>query len=159
MDRGAWRAIVHRVTKSQTWLKRLSMHHACGYIYSPETVACRVFYLRWGSLWPLWKQPPWLKLFLAALLRHLARVPLWAAVWAPLLPRPSPCKDVSCWRPGGGVLLLPRSPAPVQALLCWFRGGLSQPAEEKSPSLGFCTPNPQPQSTSVLYSRYSKIMV
>ena len=26
MDRGAWRAIVHRVTKSQTQLKRLSMH-------------------------------------------------------------------------------------------------------------------------------------
>ena len=26
MDRGAWRATVHRVGKSQTWLKRLSMH-------------------------------------------------------------------------------------------------------------------------------------
>ena len=26
MDRGAWRAILCRVTKSQTWLKRLSMH-------------------------------------------------------------------------------------------------------------------------------------
>ena len=26
MDRGAWRATVHGVTKSQTWLKRLSMH-------------------------------------------------------------------------------------------------------------------------------------
>ena len=25
-DRGAWQAIVHRVTESQTWLKRLSMH-------------------------------------------------------------------------------------------------------------------------------------
>ena len=25
MDRGAWRAVVHRVTKSQTGLKRLSM--------------------------------------------------------------------------------------------------------------------------------------
>ena len=25
-DRGAWRAIVHGVTKSRTWLKRLSMH-------------------------------------------------------------------------------------------------------------------------------------
>jgi len=24
MDRGAWRATVHRVTKSQTWLKQLS---------------------------------------------------------------------------------------------------------------------------------------
>ena len=29
MDRGAWRATVHRVTKSQTWLKQLSMQHAC----------------------------------------------------------------------------------------------------------------------------------
>ena len=26
MDRGAWRATVHGVAKSQTWLKRLSMH-------------------------------------------------------------------------------------------------------------------------------------
>ena len=26
MDRGAWRAMVHRVTKSQTWLKWLSVH-------------------------------------------------------------------------------------------------------------------------------------
>ena len=29
MDRGAWRATVHRVTKSWTWLERLSMQHAC----------------------------------------------------------------------------------------------------------------------------------
>ena len=26
MDRGVWKTIVHRVTKSLTWLKRLSMH-------------------------------------------------------------------------------------------------------------------------------------
>ena len=26
MDRGTWRATVHRITKSQTWLKWLSMH-------------------------------------------------------------------------------------------------------------------------------------
>ena len=26
MDRGAWQATVHRVTKSQTWLKQLSIH-------------------------------------------------------------------------------------------------------------------------------------
>ena len=26
MDRGAWQATVHRVTKSQTWLKLLSTH-------------------------------------------------------------------------------------------------------------------------------------
>ena len=32
MDRGAWQAMVHRITKSQTGLKRLSMHvymHTC----------------------------------------------------------------------------------------------------------------------------------
>ena len=34
MDRGAWRATVHRVTKSQTQLKRLSMHvYLYYYIY------------------------------------------------------------------------------------------------------------------------------
>ena len=27
MDRGAWRATVHGVTKSQTWLKQLGRHH------------------------------------------------------------------------------------------------------------------------------------
>ena len=26
MDRGAWQAMVHRVTKSQTWLKQLNIH-------------------------------------------------------------------------------------------------------------------------------------
>ena len=29
MDRGGWWATVHRITKSQTKLKRLSMQHAC----------------------------------------------------------------------------------------------------------------------------------
>ena len=32
VDRGAWEAMVHRITKSQTGLKRLSMHaymHTC----------------------------------------------------------------------------------------------------------------------------------
>ena len=29
MDRGAWRATVHRVTKSMAWLKQLSMHAVC----------------------------------------------------------------------------------------------------------------------------------
>ena len=36
-DRGAWWATVHRVTKSQTWLKRLSTHiHAPGTYYMPD---------------------------------------------------------------------------------------------------------------------------
>ena len=30
MDKGAWWATVHRVTESQTWLKRLSMHTHLG---------------------------------------------------------------------------------------------------------------------------------
>ena len=29
MDKGAWKATVHRVTKSRTWLKQLSMHAVC----------------------------------------------------------------------------------------------------------------------------------
>ena len=29
VDRGAWQAKAHRVTKSQTWLKRLSAHACC----------------------------------------------------------------------------------------------------------------------------------
>ena len=33
MDRGVWRATVHRVSKSQTWLKRLSMHACELYVY------------------------------------------------------------------------------------------------------------------------------
>ena len=35
MDRGTWRATVHRLTKNQMQLKRLSMHtrhHGCGYV-------------------------------------------------------------------------------------------------------------------------------
>ena len=33
MDRGAWRAIVHRVTQSQTQLKRLSRHAIFSYLF------------------------------------------------------------------------------------------------------------------------------
>ena len=36
MDRGAWRAIVHRIAQSQTQLKRLSMHtHMLNYKMRP----------------------------------------------------------------------------------------------------------------------------
>ena len=34
MDRGAWRAAVHRVAKSQTWLKQLSMHTCMHTVFS-----------------------------------------------------------------------------------------------------------------------------
>ena len=39
MDRGAWQAKVHGVTKSQTWLKQLSTHakkHTCESFYSQD---------------------------------------------------------------------------------------------------------------------------
>ena len=39
MDRGAWQATVHRVTKSRTWLKRLSTHTAIKYPLRWETCA------------------------------------------------------------------------------------------------------------------------
>ena len=43
MDRRAWWAIVHRVTKSQTRLKQLSVHtHTHTYIYIKETKFCRL---------------------------------------------------------------------------------------------------------------------
>ena len=32
MDRGAWQSMVHRVAKSQTWVKQLNMH-TCGYTH------------------------------------------------------------------------------------------------------------------------------
>ena len=44
MDRGAWQATVHRVIKSQTWLKRLSTHlkrmdnHNTGMPQLPESI-------------------------------------------------------------------------------------------------------------------------
>ena len=43
MDRGAWRATVHRAAKSQTQLKQLSMH-ACSHPYmtTGKTIALRI---------------------------------------------------------------------------------------------------------------------
>ena len=67
MDRGAWRATVHRVTKSQTQLKQLSMHaHIHQYLeikyhstvqYSSDAQSC-------PTLMTLWTDPakllcPW----------------------------------------------------------------------------------------------------
>ena len=46
MDRGAWRATIHGVTKSQTWLKQLSMH--------PRTMS---YLSRAQKLPPLWVWP------------------------------------------------------------------------------------------------------
>ena len=36
MDRGAWQATVHGFSKSQTWLKQLSIH-ACTHVFVPST--------------------------------------------------------------------------------------------------------------------------
>ena len=44
MNRGAWWATVHRVTKSQTWLKHLSMH-TCSYPQSLEICISNMFQL------------------------------------------------------------------------------------------------------------------
>ena len=44
MDRGAWQATVHRVTKSWTWLKWLRMH-TCTYIRSYFLQTCTHLYL------------------------------------------------------------------------------------------------------------------
>ena len=38
LDRGIWWATVHRVTKSQTWLKQLSMHILCWMVISPKEI-------------------------------------------------------------------------------------------------------------------------
>ena len=36
MDREAWRAVIHGVAKSQTWLKQLSMHKHYCYAWTTE---------------------------------------------------------------------------------------------------------------------------
>ena len=40
MDRGSWQATVHRVAKSQTWLKWLSVHHSSWTLPFPQASAC-----------------------------------------------------------------------------------------------------------------------
>ena len=42
MDRGAWQATVHGVTKSQTWLKQLSTHIRAQILYNVLPVLCLV---------------------------------------------------------------------------------------------------------------------
>ena len=53
MDRGAWWATVHRVTKSQTWLKWLSMQHAYLGVKMETSgrVHANLYYLGMGILW------------------------------------------------------------------------------------------------------------
>ena len=51
MDKGAWGAIVHRVTKSQTWLKRLSIH-ACIFTYMKNDACSTLLFVtanNWNS--------------------------------------------------------------------------------------------------------------
>ena len=48
MDREAWWATVHRVAKSQTQLKQLSMHTLCCIFEScQESTNCGKFFKRW----------------------------------------------------------------------------------------------------------------
>ena len=65
MDRGAWRAIAHRVTKSQTWLKRLSTH-TLSYLeasFWPSVLNVDALLLstasRTGAIMPLWEALQW----------------------------------------------------------------------------------------------------
>ena len=58
MDRGAWQATVHRVTKSWTWLRRLSMHTHRGLVGS-NSVSIYTWVVQFSSvaqscptLWP-----------------------------------------------------------------------------------------------------------
>ena len=56
MDRGVWWAMVHKVSKSQTWLKQLSKH-ACTH-KSPRKHLLHG-YLNTGCLFPTSLKPPW----------------------------------------------------------------------------------------------------
>ena len=53
MDRGAWRATVHKVAQSQIWLKRFGTHSACE-ILKPGTLRRSAVGQREGcrSQWP-----------------------------------------------------------------------------------------------------------
>ena len=46
MDRGAWQATVHRVARSQTWLKQLSMH---AHVESDSQLGMIQLGVIWGS--------------------------------------------------------------------------------------------------------------
>ena len=55
MDRGAWQATVHRVSKSRTGLKRLSMHagrHCCHWVFGNEQEKPPAFH---GGMMEHWK--------------------------------------------------------------------------------------------------------
>ena len=61
MDREVWQTIVHRVTKSQTWLKLLSMHtcmclvqvHVCPYSWIPLSLGpCHPLPSLWCQMTP-----------------------------------------------------------------------------------------------------------
>ena len=48
MDKGAWQALVQRVTKSQTWLSRCARMHSC-YSVSTDTPYCSPYYWLGGG--------------------------------------------------------------------------------------------------------------
>ena len=55
-DRGAWWAIVHRVTKSWTWLKELSHTHTIGSTVEPQYVLTLMLVLVFILLYHTWLQ-------------------------------------------------------------------------------------------------------
>ena len=54
MDRGAWQATVHRVARSWTLLKRLSMHTRKLYLQN-FMIYCFFFFFWWGKVWLLFE--------------------------------------------------------------------------------------------------------
>ena len=53
MDRGAWRAAVRGVAKSQTRVKQLSINHVLGTVLSSKNIQVRKSRLPWGAYGPL----------------------------------------------------------------------------------------------------------
>ena len=53
MDRGTWRATVHRVTKSWTWLKRLSTQHKICMIPGKELDHVTAFHINYETIYIL----------------------------------------------------------------------------------------------------------
>ena len=88
MDRGAWQATVHRVTKSQTQLKRLSRHawpiYAMEYYSTIKRNKVLIHLLQHG--WSLWLQRP-----------HI----IWFYLHIHMSRRGKPIGEISSWL--GGV--------------------------------------------------------
>ena len=62
MDRGAWRAIVDRITQNRTWLKWLTIQEMICHCFQFENLAYLIFILTYliyhHQLWPVWLAKP-----------------------------------------------------------------------------------------------------